>query len=180
MNKAFIIYVFLLGSLLSPCLAESAVALREKSERTLLHLYETNSSAQALGGKALAVLVFPDVYAAGFLAALQRGDGVLFKSGESAGYYNTTSLSFCFQAGVQRFSYALFFMDQNSLDYLENSEGFELGTAPSLVVADIGFNRSISTTTLHEGIFAFFFAQSGLMGGINIQGTKITKYIPSR
>jgi lipid-binding SYLF domain-containing protein len=180
MNKLFIIHVFLLGSLFSPCLAESAVALREKSEKTLLHLYETNSSAQALGGKAHAVLVFPDVYAAGFLAALQRGDGVLFKNGDSAGYYNTTSLSFGFQAGVQKFSYALFFMDQSSLDYLENSEGFELGAAPSFVVADIGFNRSISTTTLHEGIFAFFFNQSGLMGGINIQGTKITKYIPSR
>jgi lipid-binding SYLF domain-containing protein len=162
------------------CLADSGVVLREKSERILQDLYKTNSAAQAIGGSAIAVLVFPEVYAGGFLAAIQRGDGVLYKNGEVQGYYNTSSLSFGFQAGVQKFSYALFFMDENSLNYLKNSEGFELGVAPSLVVADTGFNRSISTTTLHEGIFGFFFDQTGLMGGVSIQGTKITKYSPSR
>jgi lipid-binding SYLF domain-containing protein len=96
-----------------------------------------------------------------------------------AGYYNSTAASYGLQAGVQKFSYALFFMDKDSLQYLNKSGGFEVGGAPSLVVADEGFSRSLSTTTLQKGIYAFFFGQKGLMAGLSLQGTKISQYTPS-
>jgi len=38
--------------------------------------------------------------------------------------------------------------------------------------------RSLSTTTAKSGIYAFFFDQKGLMAGITIQGSKITKITP--
>jgi len=159
---------------------DSAKELRKKSQHALNELLESNSAAKAINDKALAVLVFPEVYKAGFVFGGQRGDGVLFENGEATSYFNTTAASYGFQAGIQKFSYALFFMDQESLDYLNKSEGFELGGAPSLVIADKGFSASMSTTTMQKGICAFFFSQSGLMAGIGIQGTKITKYTPSR
>lgn len=34
---------------------------------------------------------------------------------------------------------------------------------------------STTTTTMKEDIYAFVFGQKGLMAGIGIQGTKITK-----
>jgi lipid-binding SYLF domain-containing protein len=160
--------------------AASAVEMREKSEIALRQLYRTNPGAQAIGEKALAVLVFPEIYKASFLFGFQRGDGVLYESGSARGYYNTTAASWGLQAGLQKFGYALFFMDQDALDYLNNSKGFELGSAPSLVVADSGYSSSVSTTTAQSGIYAFFFSQSGLMAGIDVQGTKITKYTPSK
>jgi len=55
----------------------------------------------------------------------------------------------------------------------------EVGSAPSLVVVDTGMARSLSTTTLQKGIYVFFFSQKDLMGGLGLQGTKITKYTPS-
>ena len=70
-------------------------------------------------------------------------------------------------------------MDKDSLHYLNKSGGFEVGGAPSLVVADEGFSRSLSTTTLQNGIYAFFFGQKGLMAGLSLQGTKISQYTPS-
>ena len=70
-------------------------------------------------------------------------------------------------------------MDEHSLHYLNKSGGFELGGAPSLVVADEGFTSSMSTTTMQKGIFAFFFGQKGLMAGLGVQGTKITQFTPS-
>jgi hypothetical protein len=70
-------------------------------------------------------------------------------------------------------------MDNDSLRYLDNSAGFELGTGPSLVVLDTGFGKNLSTTTLQKGIYAFIFDQKGLMGGIGIQGTKITRFNPN-
>jgi lipid-binding SYLF domain-containing protein len=84
------------------------------------------------------------------------------------------------QAGIQEFSYALFFMDEQSLHYLNKSGGFEVGGAPSLVVANEGVATSLSTTTLQKGIYAFFFGQKGLMAGLSLQGTKISQFTPSK
>jgi hypothetical protein len=50
--------------------------------------------------------------------------------------------------------------------------------APTLVVLDKGFGKNLSTTTLQKGVYAFVFGQKGLMGGIGIQGSKITKITP--
>jgi lipid-binding SYLF domain-containing protein len=159
--------------------ADSASELRRQSERALHRLYRTNSGARMVGEKAIAVLVFPTVYKAGFIGGAQTGNGVLFRDGKVAGYYNTSAVSYGLQAGIQKFSYALFFLDEKSLHYLNKSGGFELGGAPSLVVAKEGFMAGMSTTTLQNGIYAFYFGQEGLMGGIGIQGTKITQYTPS-
>jgi lipid-binding SYLF domain-containing protein len=133
-----------------------------------------------LSRQAVAILVFPEIIKAGLIIGAQRGDGVLFQGGNVAGFYNTTAASYGLQAGVQKFGYALFFMNQKALDYFYNSDGFELGGAPSLTVVDMGVARSLSTTTLQKDIYAFFFDQKGLMGGLSLQGTKITKFTPSR
>jgi lipid-binding SYLF domain-containing protein len=73
----------------------------------------------------------------------------------------------------------MFFMNDVSLGYLNRSGGWEVGSAPSLVVVNTGLAKALSTTTLQKGIYVFFFSQKGLMGGIGLQGTKITPYTPS-
>jgi lipid-binding SYLF domain-containing protein len=159
--------------------AYTAYQLEVKSRRALHKLLESNPKARAISEKSIAVLVFPEVIKGGFMVGVQRGDGVLFKDGAVAGYYNTTAASYGYQAGIQKFAYALFFMDESSLHYLKNSDGFELGGAPTLVVMNEGASGSASTTTLQKGICAFFFNQKGLMAGLGVQGTKITRYTPS-
>jgi lipid-binding SYLF domain-containing protein len=71
-------------------------------------------------------------------------------------------------------------MDDASLRYLEKSEGWEIGTGPSVVVLDKGFGKNLSSTTLQKGIYAFIFDQKGLMAGIGLQGSKITKITPDK
>ena len=66
-------------------------------------------------------------------------------------------------------------MSDEDLGYLEESDGWELGSGPSVVIGDSGMAKSLSTTTTQEGVFAFFFSQRGLMAGLGLQGTKITK-----
>ena len=72
----------------------------------------------------------------------------------------------------------MFLMDTSSLDYLKNSAGWELGVGPSIVFVDEGTARTLSTSTAREGIYAFTFSQQGLMAGMGIQGSKITKINP--
>ncbi|HJU11746.1 MAG TPA: YSC84-related protein, partial [Candidatus Binataceae bacterium] len=105
-------------------------------------------------------------------------DGALREHGRTVGYYRSVSASVGFQAGAQSFGYVLFFMDYDSLDYLKKSKGWELGTGPNLVVLDKGFGKNLTTTTLRKGVYAFVFGQKGLMGGIGIQGSKITRITP--
>lgn len=163
----------------SVSLAASASAIDRDATATLNKLYKQNPGAKALGDKAMGVLVFPSIVKGGFIIAGQFGDGALRKHGKSVAYYRSLAASYGFQAGAQAFGYVLFFMDDDSLRYLDNSGGFELGSGPSLVVLDEGFGKNFSTTTLQKGIYAFIFNQKGLMGGIGIQGTKITKINPN-
>jgi len=46
------------------------------------------------------------------------------------------------------------------------------------VVVDAGTARALTTSTAKESIYVFFFGQKGLMAGLGIQGSKITKFDP--
>ena len=166
--------------LLSPAAAPAASAaeIDRDARAALAYLYKKIPGAKALGDKAVAVLVFPSIVKGGFIVAGQFGDGALRKGGKTIAYYRSLAASYGFQAGVQAFGYVLFFMDDASLQYLDKTEGYEVGVGPSLVVLDDGFGKTMSTTTLQKGVYAFIFDQKGLMGGMGIQGTKITKINP--
>jgi lipid-binding SYLF domain-containing protein len=159
-------------------LAASASQINREATNSLNTLFKNTPGARALADKAVAVLVFPSIVKGGFIIAGQFGDGALRKNGKTVAYYRSLAASYGFQAGVQAYGYVLFFMDDESVQYLDKSAGFELGTGPSLVVLDSGFGKNISTTTLQRGIYAFIFDQKGLMGGVGIQGSKITRINP--
>jgi lipid-binding SYLF domain-containing protein len=160
-------------------LAVSAKTIDRDARSALDNLYKHTPGAKALADKAVAVLVFPSIVKGGFIIAGQFGDGALRKNGKSVAYYRSLSASYGYQAGIQAFGYVLFFMDDASLQYLNNSDGWELGVGPSLVVLDEGFGKNLSTTTLQKGVYAFIFDQTGLMSGMGIQGTKITRISPN-
>ncbi len=155
--------------------AESGAELSRDGAVALGKLRESNLVAKKLASTAKGALVFPNILKAGFLFGGQIGDGVLFKQGNTAGYYNSVGASYGLQAGIQAFGYALLFMDNESLAKFENSSGFEIGVGPSIVVVDEGVGKSLSTTTVRDGIYAFIFDQKGLMAGLGIQGSKITR-----
>lgn len=145
----------------------------------LNELYRTTPRARALGQKAAGILIFPKIVKAGFLVGAQGGKGVLRVGGRARGYYTIAAASFGLQAGVQTFSYALFFMDPASLAYLDNSDGWAVGTDPSVVVVDTGAAAHLDSTTLSHKVVAVPFGPKGLMAGLALQGSKITTYNPN-
>jgi lipid-binding SYLF domain-containing protein len=160
-------------------LANSSIDITRDSNAALQSLYANNPEARQLGRRAKGILVFPDIVKAGFLVGAQYGSGgALFKNGRTAGYYNIIAGSYGLQAGVQSFSYALFFMDNASLSYLNSSEGWEVGVGPSIVVVDKGMAKSLTTTTAKDAVYAFIFGQKGLMAGLGLQGSKISRINP--
>jgi lipid-binding SYLF domain-containing protein len=149
--------------------------LTNDSRRALHQLVAQNPAAAQANSKALAVLVFPTVVKAGFVVGAQGGKGVLFMHGQPSGRYRTVAASYGLQAGVQKYGYALFLMNQKAVDWVNNTRGWEIGTGPSVVIVDKGMARSFNTNTLHSGIYAFTFDQQGLMAGLGLQGSKIMR-----
>jgi lipid-binding SYLF domain-containing protein len=161
-------------------LTSSASDISRDSNAALQTLYASNPEARQLAKRAKGILVFPNIVKAGFLVGAQYGSGgALLKNGSAAGYYNIVAGSYGLQAGVQSFSYAMFFMDNDSLNYLNRSEGWEVGVGPSIVVVDQGVAKNLTTTTAKSGVYAFIFGQKGLMAGLGLQGSKISRIYPN-
>lgn len=155
--------------------AASREEINQGVDAALKSLYETTPAAKALGEKARGILVFPEVLKAGFMVGGQGGDGALIKDGRKVAYYNTAAVSVGLQAGAQKFGYALFFMSDAVLKEFESSKGFEIGVGPTVVFVDEGAAKDVNTLTGKSDVYGFIFGQTGLMAGVGVQGSKITK-----
>ena len=185
LNKKWLSIVFISLLALMGCqstggqLADSRSEIDRQVDVALKDLYATNPAARDLARRAKGILVFPNIVKAGFLVCGQYGSGgALRKKGRTVGYYNSVAASYGLQAGVQSFSYALFFMNDSALSYLDRSEGWEIGVGPSVVIVDEGVAKSLTTTTAKDNVYAFIFGQKGLMAGLGLQGSKITRINP--
>ncbi len=157
----------------------NAAQIADDSRAALSSLFAQNPGARALGKKAKGVLVFPSIVKGGFLIGAQGGNGAMIRdTGVISGYYQTAAASYGLQAGIQQFGYALFLMDDEAYRNLNRSGGWEVGSSPSLVIVDKGMATSLTTTTVDRGTYAFFFDPRGLMGGLSLQGSKITRIHP--
>jgi len=160
----------------------ASAATRREIDRdadwALRALYSSQPKASYLGKRAKAILIFPKIIKAGLIIGGQSGDGVLRIGGRSVGYYNISAASFGLQAGAQSFGYAMFFMTDSSLQYLQKSDGWAIGSGPNVVVIDKGAAASVNTTTLTQDVYAMPFGQRGLMAGLGLEGSKITHINP--
>ena len=154
--------------------AATAAQLNADGRAALSRLYAHSGRATRYARDARAILVFPKIVKAGFMIGGQGGEGVLFVRGTPTAYYKIGAVSFGFQAGGQSFSYALFLMNDKALTYLRKSDGWAIGSGPSVVVVDKGAALSTTSTTLAKDVYAFPFGQKGLMAGIGLEGSKIT------
>ena len=144
-------------------------------------LLNVSPAAASLSKTAKAVLIYPEILKAGLGIGGQYGEGVLREHGKTVGYYNTAAGSYGLQAGAQSFGYAMFFMDDEGLKYLlNNNNGWEVGVGPSIVLVDDGMAKTLNNTTVNESVYVFTFNQKGLMAGMGIQGSKITKIHPDK
>ncbi len=166
---------FLLGTFSNYADAATAEDLSRDAAQALQILYKHNPAAEAIAKEAKAVLVFPKVIKAGLLFGGSYGEGVLMKGSQVDGYYNTVSGSWGMLAGAESYAYAVFLMNDKALGYLNKSDGWSIGTDPSVVVVNSGVAKDLSTTTLRKDAYAFSFDQQGLMADLSIEGTKISR-----
>src|SRR5206468_6824852 len=121
--------------------SRASADLVSDSRRALQQLVAQNPAAAKCKLRAVAVLVFPDVVKAGFIFGAQGGQRILFVHGQPSGRYRTVAASYGLQAGVQRYGYALFLMNQKAVDWINNTRGWEIGTGPRSEERRVGKER---------------------------------------
>jgi lipid-binding SYLF domain-containing protein len=176
-TNILLVLVFAAGTFICPTSAgaDSAAEIDRGARSALDKLYSESVSARTMGEKAKGILVFPSIVKGGFIVGGQYGEGALVKAGKTVGYYNTIQASYGLQAGLQKYGYVLFLMTDSAVKYIDKSDGWEIGVGPTITIVDKGVAGSATSTTLQSDIYAFFLDQKGLMAGIGLQGTKISK-----
>ncbi len=166
------------ASVLSPGAAYAASSAQEISrdaDAALQKLYKANDVAEKIGAQATAILIFPNIVKAGLIVGGSYGEGVLKQGGKVVNYYSSVSASYGLQAGAQSYGYVVFLMNKKAVDYVNESKGWEIGVGPTVVLVNEGVAKNLSSTTLQDDAYAFIFGQQGLMAGISIEGSKVTK-----
>ena len=155
--------------------AATADDLNKDAAQALQSLYKTNPLADQISKKARAVLVFPKIIKAGLIFGGAYGEGVLREGPKVLNYYNSFSASWGLQAGAQSYGYVVFLMNGKAMEFVDKSDGWEIGVGPTVVIVNEGVAKNLSTSTLKDDAYAFIFDQEGLMAGVSIEGTKISK-----
>ncbi|WP_375054912.1 YSC84-related protein [Zobellella sp. DQSA1] len=166
---------FVLPGMNGQAVAATAEDLDRDSRQALQTLYRTEPIAERLSQTARGVLVFPNMVKAGLVFGGSYGEGVLMKGASTVDYYNSVSGSWGLQIGAQSYGYAVFLMTDEAVRYVEDTQGWELGIGPTVVVVDAGVAKNLSTSSLQHDAYAFIFSQQGLMAGLSIEGTKISR-----
>jgi len=160
---------------LAPAYAATEADLNKDSDQALQTLYKLHPFAERLSHEAKAILIFPNVVKAGLIFGGAYGEGELLQGSKVDGYYNSVTGSWGLQAGAQSYSYAVFLMSKKALRYVHETHGWEIGVGPTVVLVDQGKAKNLSTSTLKDDAYAFIFSQQGLMAGISLEGTKISR-----
>ena len=166
------------GSVDTDPATENAVARREIDtgvDETLARLYRTVPGARELIAKARGVLVFPEVVGAGFVIGAEYGRGALRVEGRTLGYFSTMGGSFGAQIGAQSRAIVYAFMTRSSLDRFKRSSGWRAGADATVALVKMGANGKIDTSTAVNPIEAFVLTNGGLMAGVSLEGSKVSR-----
>jgi lipid-binding SYLF domain-containing protein len=163
------------GALLATNAQAAKGGLDRRVAAALSNLAAKIPLAPELIGKASGILVFPQVYKAGFVFGGAVGDGALRVGGQTVQYYRTTAVSWGFQFGAQARTEVVLFMTQDALNRFREGNGWQAGVDGSIAVINFGAGNSIDTDNIQEPIIGFIFDDKGLMFDLSFKGNKYWK-----
>jgi lipid-binding SYLF domain-containing protein len=150
-------------------------ALDAAADSAISRLYAQHAGSRELLTSARGVLVFPSVVSAGFIIGGASGQGVLRKGGKTTGYFRMTEGSIGLLAGAQSQAIFLLFMTDGALQRFETSSGWTAGVDGSVSMMTVGANAQVTTQTAQQEIIGFVMTNSGLMGSVSVNGSRITR-----
>lgn len=155
--------------------AEKRGAIDASVDAALIRFDNEVKGGNRLVRSAKGALIFPGVIQGGAIVGGEYGEGALRVGGRTVDYYNIASASFGLQLGAQKKDIIILFMDQNALTNFQASSGWTAGVDGAVTLVNVGAGASVDTMQINKPILGFVIGQTGLMGGISLEGSKITK-----
>jgi len=149
-------------------------ALNAQADNALARLYREARDSEALVKQARGVLVFPSFISAGFIIGGASGQGVLREAGKTVSYHRMTEGSVGLLAGAQSQAVFILFMTDESLSRFKASNGWTVGADAGVTMLTVGADASITGRTAQQPVVGFVLTNSGLMGSLSLNGSRIT------
>lgn len=146
-----------------------------EATQTLRELYGLNPKYKEMAEKSAGILIFPSVTKAGIGVAGEYGEGILQIRGRNSGYFNIVSASVGLTAGVVNRREVIMFMTQNALNEFLKKEDWLVGVDASIALVYQGASDQFNIDADHKPIVGFIFGETGLMGDLSLEGSKITR-----
>jgi lipid-binding SYLF domain-containing protein len=129
--------------------------------------------------RAKAIMIFPDIFKAGFVIGGQGGSGLLLvrdpaKGWSQPAFYTLAEGSLGLQIGGQSSETIFTIMSQKALDAILDNQ-MKFGGDMSVAVGPIGKGIGANTTTNLSADVYTFAKTSGVFGGISLSGAGILK-----
>lgn len=144
-------------------------------DNALAELYRQVPGSKEMVNNARGVLVFPAVISAGFVFGASSGEGAMRQGGRTTGFYRQTGGSWGLQAGAQSQAVYLLFMTKEALDSFNASRGWTAGANASVTMLSAGANAQATTNTIQQPVVGYVLSNGGLMAGLTLDGTRITR-----
>ena len=178
--------VFLAGGLCLTALAacgngiggDGSEKIDASADAALNFLLGTAPGTRQLADRASGVLIMPQITQAGFGLGGGFGRGVLRINDISVDYYSAAQASVGLQLGAQQYSQVLFFMTDEALADFRASDGWSAGAGARYALNSDAVSFGLDLNEVLHPIEVVIFAQSGLIAGATIEGTKYTRIIP--
>ncbi|MCC6207442.1 MAG: lipid-binding SYLF domain-containing protein [Gammaproteobacteria bacterium] len=143
--------------------------------QTLRELYGLNPKYKQAAEDSVGMLVFPSVTKAGLGVAGEYGEGVLLIREKTSGYFKIVSASIGLTAGLVNRREVIMFMTRDALDQFLNKEEWNVGVDASIALVYQGASDEFNIGKGDKSIIGFIFSETGLMGDLSLEGSRITR-----
>ena len=79
------------------------------------------------------------------------------------------------QAGAQSTAVFILFMTDDAFNRFHDSRGWTAGTDASVTLISVGASAEVTTATAQQPVVGYVLSNRGLMAGITLDGTRITR-----
>jgi lipid-binding SYLF domain-containing protein len=149
-------------------------ALNAQADNALTRLYREARDSEALVKQSRGVLVFPSFVSAGFIVGGASGRGLLREDGKTVSYHRMTEGSVGLLAGAQSQAVFILFMTDDSLSRFKSSNGWTVGADAGVTMLTVGADARVTGRTAQQPVVGFVLTNSGLMGSLSLNGSRIT------
>ena len=153
----------------------NAAKIDDSVNEALQRFYTQVEDGKEIAKRAKGLLVLPNVGKGALIVGFEYGRGALRVGDKTVDYYSMASGSLGLQIGGEAKDIIITFNNDDALKRFRTAKGWEAGVDGSVAIAKWGAGEDINTQNFKDPIVGFVFGNKGLMAGVSIEGSKITK-----